>query len=247
MLVGVHRRRQVLRPEARGRRQQHDVDAAVDHLVVGIEPEEGVVDLHARPELRAALQPGRRLLDDGLVDVGDGRQFVVGVGDQRLPGRAAAPAAGAHEADLDGIGDRLAGDDAGKAGRDHTGDRPGLLEEVAAFNLVRFVFGCGRHRCSFRRVLQKGVLSPGPENSRIIPQVPGGCRPAVQPAGPQMRCHPGCISSDAIRMNAGVWLRTAKSSTTMSRTRSSSHEEDKRCGSAGSARHVPRGLEWGVG
>ena len=45
----------------------------------------------------------------------------------------------AHQADLDGVGDRLAGDDAGKAGRNHTGDRPGLLEEVAALNLVRVV------------------------------------------------------------------------------------------------------------
>ena len=35
---------------------------AVDHLVVRIQPDERVIDLHAASELRAALQPGRRLL-----------------------------------------------------------------------------------------------------------------------------------------------------------------------------------------
>ena len=123
VLVGVDRRRQVLRPEARRGRQQHHVDAAVDHLVVGIEAEEGVVDLHAAPEFRAAPQAGRGALDDRFVDVGDGRQLVVRVRAQRLPGRAAAAPAGAHQTNLDGVRDRLGGDDARKAGH-HAHRRP---------------------------------------------------------------------------------------------------------------------------
>ena len=89
--------------------------------------------------------PRRRLFDDLVVDIRDGGQFIVGIGGQRLAGRTAAAAAGTDQADLDGVRDRLAGDDAGETGRDDTGDRPGLLEEVAPLNLVRS-FWCGRHK-----------------------------------------------------------------------------------------------------
>src|SRR5258707_535199 len=83
--------------------KQYHVDPAVDHLVVGIEADEGAIDLDARPELRAGLQPVARPLDDGLVDIGDRRQCRVGVRAERLCCGSAAPAAAAHKADLDGI------------------------------------------------------------------------------------------------------------------------------------------------
>ena len=145
VLVGVHRRRQVLRPEARGRGQQDDVHAAVDHLVVGIEPEERVVDLHARAQLLAAPQPRRRSFDDGFFDVGDGRQLVVGVRGQRLGGRSGPPAAAADDANLDGVRDGLGGDDSREAHGHRTGHRPGPLDEVAPFNLVGVVLRCFGH------------------------------------------------------------------------------------------------------
>ena len=105
------------KPGRRG--QQHDVDAAVDHLVVGIEPEEGVVDLHAVPEPRAALQPRRRPFDDLASSMSaTAVSSLLGSAVSACAGRAAAAAAGADQADLDGVGDRLAGDDAGETGRD---------------------------------------------------------------------------------------------------------------------------------
>ena len=142
VLVGVHRRGEVLWAEAGRRRQQHDVDAAVDHLVVRVEPDERVahVELHLRPELGAALQPRRRLSHDRLVDVGDRGQLVVGIRGEGLPGGAAAAPAAADQADLDGVGHRLARDDAGETGDEHAGGRPGLLEKVAPFYLLRIVF-----------------------------------------------------------------------------------------------------------
>ena len=43
VLAGLDRRPQVQRAEVRGRGQQHDVDAGVDHLLVGVEADEAAL------------------------------------------------------------------------------------------------------------------------------------------------------------------------------------------------------------
>ena len=170
VLVRVHRGRQVLWPETWRRRQHDHVHAAIDHFLVRIQPEVRVVDLHPRPELLAARQPFRRAFDDGLLDVGDGRQLVVGVRRQRLGGRSGAPASAADDANLDGVRDRLGGDDSRKTRRNRTGHRPAFLDEVAAFNLVGFTLCCVGHM-SCRSALRRG-WSPS-RNLRILPRCPG--------------------------------------------------------------------------
>jgi len=75
VLARLDGRLEVQRPEARGRRQDHHVDAALDHLLVGVEADErvAVVDLVAVPlrELAPArLEPARALLEGALSSMG---------------------------------------------------------------------------------------------------------------------------------------------------------------------------------
>ena len=106
VLAGLDGRLEVQRPEVRRRGQEHHVDAAGDHLLVGVEADEAAVgrdvDLGRRSSasfwsvLEAVLEPV-------LEGVAHRDELDVRVGVQGLRGRAGAAAAAADEADAQGV------------------------------------------------------------------------------------------------------------------------------------------------
>jgi hypothetical protein len=94
------------RPESRRGGEDHQVHAAVDEFLIGVEPDEDVLVLDGDP---LGLLPQRRLqiADDvpgGIFEgVRHADQLDVPLGGQRLSSRAGAPAAATDEAHLDGV------------------------------------------------------------------------------------------------------------------------------------------------
>ena len=95
--------RQMLRPKMGRLGQQHDVDVAVDHLLVGVEAGEHMarLDLH----LVLALRKSAELVEAGLGEIGErianGHEHIIRTGMQRiLRGTGAAPTA-TDEANFD--------------------------------------------------------------------------------------------------------------------------------------------------
>ena len=91
------------RPEPGRRREEHDVDAAVDHCLVRIKSQKPAFGLHANLVL-----PGvgffdclQALRDSLWIDVGDRRENRVVVGLQGLRRRARAAASATDKADPD--------------------------------------------------------------------------------------------------------------------------------------------------
>jgi hypothetical protein len=119
-------------PELRGCRQEDEVDL-VDDVLVAVEP--GVLpvlgDVDPRAE-RRAFEAGEALVEPILEGVGHGDELGVGVGGERLLGRAAAPAATADEPDLDRIAAGGMDQGSGQAGGERRGRRRGrALQEVS--------------------------------------------------------------------------------------------------------------------
>ncbi len=132
-------RLQVLGPKVRRRGENHDVDAAVDHLLVGVEADEAVVvgdgdplaKLHAQV-VQARLHPiGKR--------IAQGREFEVRVGPQRVGGGATPASTAADETHLQHIaagGVRAATDRQSSGQRSAHGRGGGGLEESASRRLA---------------------------------------------------------------------------------------------------------------
>ena len=85
----------------RRRAKQDDVDAALDQLLISVEAHEAVIggDVDLRPDLLVILQVGQALLEPILEGVGHGDQADIGIGGERLAGRAGAPVAAADQPD----------------------------------------------------------------------------------------------------------------------------------------------------
>ena len=104
MLAGINRRLEVDRAEARRRGQQHDVHAAVNHLLVGVQAHEALLgrdfDL-VRVRLLQALQALLQLVLERVAHRGEDD---VRVGIERLAGGAGAAPAAADQPDAEGAG-----------------------------------------------------------------------------------------------------------------------------------------------
>ena len=85
-----------------GVRQQHHVDAAGDHLLVGVEADEAVLgaDIDLAGDGLVLLEQGQARFQAIGEGVGHGHELDVLVGLQGLSGRAGAAAAAADQADL---------------------------------------------------------------------------------------------------------------------------------------------------
>ena len=137
VLAGVDGGLQERGMEVRRAGDQHDVDVAVDHLLVGVEADEamGVVDRPAAPGyfFLSSSQAALELLGE---DVGHGHQPDVLAGVHGIGGRAAATPAAADQPDLDHVaagGMGAAGQRQGRRTRPRPG-RPDLRETHAATN-----------------------------------------------------------------------------------------------------------------
>ncbi len=89
------------RPEVRRGRQQHHIDAAVDHLLIGAKADEAFVprhiDFRSQGRIVAELpQAGLELVAKGIAH---GHQLDIWIGAERLRCRSRAAAATADEAD----------------------------------------------------------------------------------------------------------------------------------------------------
>ncbi len=123
---------QVDGPELRRRRQEDEVDL-VDDVLVAVEA--GVLavlgDVDARTE-RRAFEAGEAIVEPILEGVGHGDELGVGVGGERLLGRAAASATTADEPDLDRVAAGGMDQGSGQASRERRGCRRGrALQEVS--------------------------------------------------------------------------------------------------------------------
>ena len=98
----------MLRTETRRRGQNHHVDAAVEHGLVGIEADEAALglDLHPRTQVVIVSHVAQFALDVLGIDVGDGGKGGVLVRPQRVQGGLPAPSATADEADADFVAGR---------------------------------------------------------------------------------------------------------------------------------------------
>ncbi len=103
VLAGADGRLQVHGAEMRRRAQEHDIDAAADHLSIGVEADELPGGRHV--DLVGEVGPGSQLFqaagDAILEGVADGPELAVAVGQHRLGGRPGAAPAGADQADLE--------------------------------------------------------------------------------------------------------------------------------------------------
>ena len=97
VLAGLHRGLELRGPEAGRRAQQHQVHAAVDRLLVGVQPDE----LPLLGHVDAILLPRGEVLHGGcdavLEGVGHGHQFHVGLRAEDVHRGAGAAAAGADQ------------------------------------------------------------------------------------------------------------------------------------------------------
>jgi hypothetical protein len=118
---------QLHRAEAGRRREQDDVDAGVDDLLVGVQAEELVVRLDGDllGQLGVVLKALERRLKAVAVHVAHGGELAVAVGTEGLGGGPGAAAAAADEADLEGVGPGGV-DEAG--GEQHAAGEAGLKE-----------------------------------------------------------------------------------------------------------------------
>ena len=104
MFAGVNRRLEVDGAKARRRGQEHDVHAAVNDLLVGVQPHEALLgsDFHlVRMLLLQALQALLQLILERVAHRG---QDDVLVGIERLAGGAGAAPAATDQADAERVG-----------------------------------------------------------------------------------------------------------------------------------------------
>lgn len=104
------------RPETGRRAEDDNINARIDELLIGVKAKELAVfvDLQAAGDFLFA-ESGQGIVDTRLVDIGDGVELGVIVGMEGLGSGSSAPASGTNEADLDCVGDGLAGNDGRKA------------------------------------------------------------------------------------------------------------------------------------
>ncbi len=125
MLACFNAGAQMPRPETRRRGQDHHVHAAIDHLLIGIEPEKNILRLHLHLGAAGFHQLIQAFIDALLRDVGHRGQLGEIVGLHGLRRGSSAPATAAHQADLNRVGRRLRADQRGKS-RGKSGSARGL-------------------------------------------------------------------------------------------------------------------------
>ncbi len=119
--------------EVRRAGDHHHVDAALDHLLVGVETDERVRVVHHELVGVHLLQLRPGSLDPLGEDVGHGHQAHVLAGVHGVGGRSAAPAAAADQPDLDHVA--AGGMDAAGQRQNSISRRPGnrtVLEKLAS-------------------------------------------------------------------------------------------------------------------
>ena len=128
VLAGFDGRCVVDRPEVRRRGQQHQVDAGVDHLLVGVEADEPTLgrDVDLGRQVRVLRQVLQAELDAFREQIADRHEFHRSRGQQRFAASARAAIAAADQADADHVaagGMRGAGDAQARGQRSGDGGR----------------------------------------------------------------------------------------------------------------------------
>ena len=136
VFVLLHRILHVQRAESRRRREDHEIDTAIDDLLVGVESDELVVgrNLDAVGDILLCLQPVQALLQLVGKRVGDRREDDALVGMERLRGGSGTASTASDQTDLDlwqirsgGFG----GQDEGRRQGDGGDGGSGALQEIA--------------------------------------------------------------------------------------------------------------------
>src|SRR6185437_16003995 len=98
MLIGVDAGGKMGRSKSWRSRKNDDIDAAIDHLFIGVEAQELArrLDLHSRLNIRMSFQGLKRFINLLLIDVGNGGQLGVIVGMKGLGCRTGSTTATAH-------------------------------------------------------------------------------------------------------------------------------------------------------
>ena len=99
MLAGIDAGLEMDRAKVWGGSQKHDVNTAIDELLVGVKADKTVFGIDGDTILELPFQATQRVLQAVAEGVGQGHQSRVGIGPKGIGRRAAAASAAADQAD----------------------------------------------------------------------------------------------------------------------------------------------------